>query len=98
MASKRFILLIRFVSEMLCWMKLHRLSLRSVYQGKLIANNLSLKGQFRDVKDADLKEMDCQILELSAAVQSLTQGCKQLDSGELCRSLHVHLSKIFTLH
>lgn len=80
MASRRFILLIRFVSEMFCWVKLHQLSLTSVYQG----NNLSLKGQFRDVKDADLKEMDCQISELSAEVQSLTQSCKQLDSGELC--------------
>lgn len=76
---------------MFCWMKLHRLSLTSVYQGKLIANNPSLKGQFRDVKDADLKEMDCQISELSAGVQSLTQSCKQLDSGELCWSLQVHL-------
>lgn len=83
MASKRFILLIRFVSEVLCWVKLHRLSLTSVYQGKPVGNNLSLKGQFRDVKDADLKEMDCEISELSAEVQSLTQGCKQLDSGEL---------------
>lgn len=81
MASKRFILLIRFVSGMFCCTGC---PITSVYQGKLIANNLSLKGQFRDVKDADLKEMDCQISELSAEVQSLTQGCKQLDSGELC--------------
>lgn len=83
MASKRFILLIRFVSEMFCWLKLHWLFLRRVYREKLITNNLSLKGKFQDVKDADLKEMDCQISELSAEVQSLTQGCKQLDSGEL---------------
>ncbi|TNM96937.1 homologous-pairing protein 2 homolog [Takifugu rubripes] len=47
------------------------------------------QGQFRDVKDADLKEMDCQISELSAEVQSLNQGCKQLDSElkELTSSL-----------
>lgn len=76
MASKRFILLIRFVSasKMLCCLKL---------QETLTANNLSLKGQFPDVKDADLKKMDCQISELSTEVQSLTHGCKQLDSGGL---------------
>lgn len=85
MASKRFILLIRFVfsTEMFCCIKLHRLFLISISQEKHILNNLSLKGQFQDVKDADLKGMDCQISELSAEVQSLTQGCKQLDSGGL---------------
>lgn len=91
MASKRSILLIRFVSGMFCLSKPHRLFLPSVYQGTLIANSLSLKARFPDVKDADLKEMDCQISELSTEVQSLTQGCKQLDSGELCRSLQGHL-------
>lgn len=50
-------------------------------------NNLFLKGQFQDVKESDMKEMDCQISKLSAEVQSLTQGCKQLDSGGLLPSL-----------
>lgn len=85
MASKRFILQIRFVSstEMFCCIKLHQLFLISVYQENVIVVNLSLKGQFQDVKDVDLKAMDCKISELSADVQSLTQGCKQLDSGGL---------------
>ncbi|XP_008302522.1 homologous-pairing protein 2 homolog [Stegastes partitus] len=38
------------------------------------------QAQFKDVNDADLKAMDCQISELSAEVQSLTQSCRQLDS------------------
>lgn len=61
---------------------LHSLFLISVYQEELIFNHL-LKGQFQDVKEADLKAMDCQISELSAEVQSLTQSCKKLDSGGL---------------
>lgn len=70
---------------------LHSLFLISVYQETLIFNHLSLKGQFQDVKEADLKAMDRQISELSAEVQSLTQGCKQLDSGGRLGSLCVHL-------
>ncbi|XP_030264548.1 homologous-pairing protein 2 homolog [Sparus aurata] len=38
------------------------------------------QAQFKDVKDADLKAMDCQISELSAELQSLTQSCRQLDA------------------
>nr|XP_046272582.1 homologous-pairing protein 2 homolog [Scatophagus argus] len=38
------------------------------------------QAQFKDVKDADLKAMDCQITELSAEVQSLTQSCRQLEA------------------
>lgn len=46
------------------------------------------QAQFKDVKNADLKAMDCQISELSAEVQSLTQSCRQLDAGGLSASLH----------
>uniref|UniRef100_A0A665VP89 Homologous-pairing protein 2 homolog n=1 Tax=Echeneis naucrates TaxID=173247 RepID=A0A665VP89_ECHNA len=38
------------------------------------------QAQFKDVNDADLKAMDCQISELSAEAQSLTHSCRQLDS------------------
>ncbi|XP_070779635.1 homologous-pairing protein 2 homolog [Enoplosus armatus] len=38
------------------------------------------QAQFKDVKDADLKAMDCQISELNAEVQSFTQSCRQLDA------------------
>ncbi|XP_039979502.1 homologous-pairing protein 2 homolog [Xiphias gladius] len=38
------------------------------------------QAQFRDVNDADLKAMDCQISELGAEAQSLTQSCRQLDA------------------
>lgn len=33
------------------------------------------------MKDSDLKAMDCQISELSAEVQTLSQSCRQLDAG-----------------
>lgn len=45
---------------------------------------LSLQAQFKDVNDADLKAMDCQLSELSAEAQSLTQSCRQLDAGLHC--------------
>ncbi|XP_044036134.1 homologous-pairing protein 2 homolog [Siniperca chuatsi] len=47
------------------------------------------QAQFEDVKDADLKAMDCQISELNAEVQSLNQSCRQLDAEvkELSSSL-----------
>ncbi|XP_034449856.1 homologous-pairing protein 2 homolog isoform X2 [Hippoglossus hippoglossus] len=38
------------------------------------------QAQFADVSDTDLKGMDCQISELGAEAQSLTQSCKQLDA------------------
>ncbi|XP_022595286.1 homologous-pairing protein 2 homolog [Seriola dumerili] len=38
------------------------------------------QAQFKDVNDADLKAMDCQISELIAEAQSLTQSCRQLDA------------------
>uniref|UniRef100_A0A3B3Z789 Homologous-pairing protein 2 homolog n=1 Tax=Periophthalmus magnuspinnatus TaxID=409849 RepID=A0A3B3Z789_9GOBI len=37
-------------------------------------------GQFKDVSDDDLKEMDSQISKLNAELQTLTQNCRQLDS------------------
>ncbi|XP_051243173.1 homologous-pairing protein 2 homolog isoform X2 [Dicentrarchus labrax] len=43
-------------------------------------HGLGKTAQFSDINDADLKAMDCQISELSAEVQSLTQSCKQLDA------------------
>ncbi|XP_034395216.1 homologous-pairing protein 2 homolog isoform X2 [Cyclopterus lumpus] len=47
------------------------------------------QSQFKNVNEADLKEMDCQISQLSAEVQSLTQSCRQLDAElkELSSSL-----------
>ncbi|KAG8006814.1 Homologous-pairing protein 2-like protein, partial [Nibea albiflora] len=47
------------------------------------------QSQFQDVKEADLKAIDCQISELSAELQSLTQSCRQLDAElkELSSSL-----------
>ncbi|XP_070704758.1 homologous-pairing protein 2 homolog isoform X2 [Pempheris klunzingeri] len=38
------------------------------------------QAQFKDVSDADLKAMDCQISELGADVQALTQSCRQMDA------------------
>ncbi|KAJ0057901.1 hypothetical protein NL108_003045, partial [Boleophthalmus pectinirostris] len=38
------------------------------------------QGQFKDVSDEDLKEMDAQISKLTAELQTLTQNCRQLDS------------------
>ncbi|XP_026180505.1 homologous-pairing protein 2 homolog [Mastacembelus armatus] len=38
------------------------------------------QAQFKDVSDADLKAMDCQLAELSAEAQSLAQSCRQLDA------------------
>uniref|UniRef100_A0A673B9L7 Homologous-pairing protein 2 homolog n=1 Tax=Sphaeramia orbicularis TaxID=375764 RepID=A0A673B9L7_9TELE len=38
------------------------------------------QAQFKDINEEDLKAMDCQISELSAEVQSLTQDCRQLDA------------------
>ncbi|KAA8585332.1 hypothetical protein FQN60_004026, partial [Etheostoma spectabile] len=38
------------------------------------------QSQFKDVNDADLKAMDCQISQLSAEMHSLNQSCRQLDS------------------
>ncbi|KAE8283398.1 Proteasome 26S ATPase subunit 3-interacting protein [Larimichthys crocea] len=47
------------------------------------------QSQFQDVKEADLKAIDCHISELSAELQSLTQSCRQLDAElkELSSSL-----------
>ncbi|XP_068560567.1 homologous-pairing protein 2 homolog isoform X2 [Cebidichthys violaceus] len=47
------------------------------------------QSQFTNVNEADLKAMDCQISQLSAEVQSLTQSCRQLDAElkELSSSL-----------
>ncbi|XP_037647556.1 homologous-pairing protein 2 homolog [Sebastes umbrosus] len=47
------------------------------------------QSQFKDVNDADLKTMDCQISQLNAEAQSLTQSCRQLNSElkELSSSL-----------
>ncbi|XP_068435577.1 homologous-pairing protein 2 homolog [Clinocottus analis] len=47
------------------------------------------QSQFKNVNEEDLKEMDSQISQLSAEVQSLTQSCRQLDAElkELSSSL-----------
>ncbi|XP_074512214.1 homologous-pairing protein 2 homolog [Sebastes fasciatus] len=47
------------------------------------------QSQFKDVNDADLKAMDCQVSQLNAEAQSLTQSCRQLNSElkELSSSL-----------
>ncbi|XP_053473320.1 homologous-pairing protein 2 homolog [Ictalurus furcatus] len=38
------------------------------------------QSQFADVSDADLKQMDCRISELSSQVEAVTQSCRQLDA------------------
>ncbi|XP_056143436.1 homologous-pairing protein 2 homolog isoform X2 [Lampris incognitus] len=38
------------------------------------------QSQFPEVKDADLKAMDCQISDLNTQVQSITSSCRQLDT------------------
>ncbi|XP_017553006.1 homologous-pairing protein 2 homolog [Pygocentrus nattereri] len=38
------------------------------------------QSQFADVSDADLKEMDCRITELSSQVQTVSQDCRRLDA------------------
>ncbi|XP_034751170.1 homologous-pairing protein 2 homolog [Etheostoma cragini] len=59
------------------------------------------QSQFKDVNDADLKAMDCQISQLSAEMNSLNQSCRQLDSElkELSSSLTTEevMSEIKTL-
>ncbi|XP_045889939.1 homologous-pairing protein 2 homolog isoform X1 [Micropterus dolomieu] len=47
------------------------------------------QAQFKEVKDVDMKALDCQISELSEEVQSLNQICRQLDAEvkELSSSL-----------
>uniref|UniRef100_UPI003AADCE5C homologous-pairing protein 2 homolog isoform X1 n=1 Tax=Centroberyx gerrardi TaxID=166262 RepID=UPI003AADCE5C len=47
------------------------------------------QAQFKDVNDADLKAMDSQISELNTEVQTISQGCRQLDAElkELSSSL-----------
>lgn len=42
---------------------------------------LSLQSQFADVSDAELKKMDSRIVEISAEVQTISQSCRQLDTG-----------------
>ncbi len=42
---------------------------------------LTLQSQFVDVSDADLKKMDARVAELSAEVQTVSQSCRQLDTG-----------------
>ncbi|TNN41368.1 Homologous-pairing protein 2 [Liparis tanakae] len=39
--------------------------------------------QFTNVNEGDLKELDGQISQLSAEVQTLTQSCRQLDAGNI---------------
>lgn len=65
----------------------------------MTAADLFPQAQFKDVKDSDLKAMDCQISELSSEVQTLTQSCRQLDAGLHCEDmfcvLHNPLDLIF---
>lgn len=42
---------------------------------------MSLQSQFADVSDAELKKMDSRIAEISTEVQTISQSCRQLDSG-----------------
>lgn len=42
---------------------------------------LTLQSQFADVSDAELKNMDARVAELSAEVQTISQSGRQLDTG-----------------
>uniref|UniRef100_A0A672R670 Homologous-pairing protein 2 winged helix domain-containing protein n=1 Tax=Sinocyclocheilus grahami TaxID=75366 RepID=A0A672R670_SINGR len=42
------------------------------------------QSQFADVSDAELKEMDARVAELGAEVQTISQSCRQLDTGVHC--------------
>lgn len=42
---------------------------------------LFLQSQFEDVSDADLKKMDVRIGEINSEVQTISQSCRQLDTG-----------------